>query len=492
MNGRDMTAFARLLAGIAAVLAGSWFVISCTGVPESRDGSRPLAAETRSVPRPEGQPIEGSLPRPLFLAEVVERDEPWDPEERTTFFVFDPSRPRDGFRKVYEGPGVQYCRFLTPLFGGVGIAMGEVDASSGKSSRRIFWFDLLGGKPGETVALEPGRDWTAGREMGFRTEDSIHRLDPLGGVLRSFPTDLSLDSLVGENLVLGVSPLDGAEHAVLLDLVAERLTDLGELPRALQTRGDYDEILPAGPAGRDGVGFVTGAPEDFALWYMPRGSHWRQVLRGIRIHKNFGGRAPWLPVAYLGDGRFAVSKTVKDVAPGDAKEFQLPPSLSTTLLVDGATGRVLEETKPIPYHGNPDLDIPEGWWSREAVEARRANEAASRAAALAGWSRGDGTWRSPGGIVTVSKEKEEESSASADGRWLAVYPRWAEEGPPASVPFRFVDATTGEETSCDPRLEKRAAYVNHGAWQVLASGPRSAGEIEEFSPAPRHPFHDPW
>ncbi len=455
--------------------------------------SRPLTVEKHAFPRPAGRAIEGTVPRSLLLAQVGQQNKIWDPGEKTTYYLFDPLRPAEGFRKVYEGPGGQYCRFLTPLFGGVGVAMGEVDPKSKESTRRLFWFDLLSGTPGETIAPEPWDEWTAGGELRFRSKGSVHRLDPLAGSLRSYRVDFSLGVLIEEGTFLGVSRLEDLHHAVLVDVVKEKMEDLGELPGPLQGIGSFDRIFPVGPAARDGLAFVSGSFDDFALWYEPPGSRWLRVLRGVHIFKNMGGAAPWLPVAYLGDRRFAVAKTVKDEAPADGKdkEDSIPASLCSTMLVEGMTGRIVEETKPKVYSGNPDLDIPDGWWSKEATEARKKSAEETRRPGTFRWDEKEKTWRSASG-KTVRPGEKEDAVLSEDDRWLAVYPRWAEKGPPARIAFRIIDATTGEETKLEISVPTREGSVDHAAWEILTSSSPAPGEIEKFRPAPRDPFSDPW
>jgi hypothetical protein len=450
---------------------------------------RPLAVEERFVPRPGSPPLEGPLPRPLFLAEVIQKN----PGEKTVYFVLDPLRPGDGLRKVYEGPGDQYCRFLTPLLGGVGVVIGEVDPARNESGRRLFWFDLLRGKPGETIAVEPWDEWTAGRELRFRASGRMHRLDPAAGSLRSFAVDLRLAERIGGSTLLGVSPLGGRLHAVLVDVARETLEDLGELPGPLQAADDFDHIFPAGPRARDGLAYVRDG--DFALWYKPPGSRWLRVLRSVHIFKNFGGMPPSLPVAYLGDRRFAVARTVKDEVPGrivGKEPTSAPDSLSVSMLVDGMTGRILEETKPVAYSGNPGLDIPEGWWSEEAREARRRRAAKPAAPRPFLGEIDEKVWSTAGG-KTVEVAAGEEARLSADGRWLAIFDRaWVEDGPPAKIRFRLIDGSTGEERSLEISLPSREGLVHHAAWQVLASGSSRAEDMEGFLPARPDPFLDPW
>ncbi|MBI4582992.1 MAG: hypothetical protein HY717_03065 [Planctomycetes bacterium] len=125
-----------------------------------------LESHQQVIDWPAGRALAGPLPRPLFLAEVGQSNENYQTDDQTLYYVFDPARPEAGLQKVFEAPGAdQYCRFLTPLFGGCGVAMGEVEAGRKKSGgpRRLFWFDLLGGKPGETIAVKPWGNGLRGR-----------------------------------------------------------------------------------------------------------------------------------------------------------------------------------------------------------------------------------------------------------------------------------------------------------------------------------------
>jgi hypothetical protein len=96
-----------------------------------------------------------------------------------------------------------------------------------------------------------------------------------------------------------------------------------------------------------------------------------------------------------------------------------------------------------------------------------------------------------GGKVVRPGEKEE-ASLSQDGRWLVIYSRWAEKGPPARIPCRLIDGTTGEERSFEISLPTREGFIDRAAWQVLASQTPGPDEIEKFRPARRDLFFDPW
>jgi len=457
-----------------------------------------LQIREKRIPRPRGRSIDGPLPRPIFLAEIVQRNELRDKNSRTLYYTYDPARPDEGFQKVFDAPGEsQYCRFLTPLYGGCGVAMGSVEPDMDPVVRRLFWFDLLGGEPGETIAFEPYGEWISGSEVLFRADGRVHRFDALEGTLRSYSIDLDLDRVIGEHTLIALIDVgfsaDGGRRIIRFQMDEEKITDLGPVPPPLRA-GSGGRLLPAGPDGRDGLYYVDDAQrllDGFTLWYKPPDCRWFPVIRKVHVFKTFGGMPPLLPVAYLGNRRFAVARTVRDDVPGRPGEKRaiIPWALCSTLLIDGMTGRTLEETEPVIYDHNPSLEIPDRWWSEEARKLRDRKGEIEKKRPIQ-WDGEQGVYRYAGDRA-LRPEKDEEVLISSDGRYLAVYGKWSrEEGPISKIAFRIIDGASGEERTHEVVRPAKTLLVNAAAWQILCS--THPDEIPEHFPARPHPFHDPW
>jgi len=83
---------------------------------------RRLEATVRSIPRPAGQKLRDPLPRPVLLLQARVREKEFE-EGRWCTYLYDPASPKQGVRKIFEGKEGNYLRVLTPLFGGIGVAI---------------------------------------------------------------------------------------------------------------------------------------------------------------------------------------------------------------------------------------------------------------------------------------------------------------------------------------------------------------------------------
>ena len=176
---------------------------------------------------------------------------------------------------------------------------------------------------------------------------------------------------LGNNSLLA---LEGGQRIVKIDLAKSQAEVLGEPPKGRRPSTGFDDatsVYPAGPGCRDGVYCIR----DFSLFFKPPKEDWHTVIEHVNIIKTFGGFAVHLPVAYVGQGRFAVAKTTKDAVeqPEEKKgDFDGTPGLAATMLIDGRTGRILKQTAPRLYGNNPPLDVPDDWWSADVKPRRGA------------------------------------------------------------------------------------------------------------------------
>ena len=233
-------------------------------------------------------------------------------------------------------------------------------------------------------------------------------------------------------------------------------------------RRGYD-IHPAGIGGADGMYAIRG----FSLWYHPRCGAWFPVIRDVLIVKTFGGAAPWLPVRYVGNGRFAVAKTVKDEVkvpkawPQDESMFGAAEAV--TLLVDGLTGKVLKQSKPFVYNHNPEPQIPHSWWSTAMKPKSEPPDPEPARKSLFRWNEKTRELRFAGDRLLrlgVDDEREE----SGDGRYSLVYDKCphAGAGIKTQAAFRIIDGETGRIHTAEVESDFHEIWTEP-SWQVLVS-----------------------
>jgi len=320
----------------------------------------------------------------------------------------------------------------------------------------------------------------------------LNKLDLLGGTIGSYSIKLAHLSS-GEKFVLDVSRIAGRLHAVRLALEEGSLLDLGSFPEIFERRGDFMRVQSAGPQAREGLFLVDGAFDDFALWYKPPDARWLRVIRGVHILKAAGGETPWLPVAYLGARRFAVAKTAMDGGPpAPPAEGPEAPPVSSTMLIDGMTGRIIEETTPRAYDYMPELDIPDAWWSGEARAGRKRQAEQPVTVAPITWVQESSVYRFKDGR-TVKRVSGEEAALSRDGRRLAIYREWTPSGgPPARIRFRIFDAETEGEKSVEISLEEEEAFVRSASWEVLTGHSPRPEDLGKLNPDGQQLWLDRW
>ena len=140
-----------------------------------------------------------------------------------------------------------------------------------------------------------------------------------------------------------MAKLPGGYRVVVLDSQKLEYQIVGTLPPGYDPLKDQFwrlEISLAGESGCDGLYAVEG----FTLWFFPESGKWGRVIVKVNIRKTFGGAMPWLPVAYLGEERFAVSKTIKDGVPVPAEcpddQSMFGGAEGVTMLIDGRSGEM--------------------------------------------------------------------------------------------------------------------------------------------------------
>lgn len=437
----------------------------------------PVAIVKKRIPRPEGHAIGGPLPRPVFLTQIALNNKRDRADTKKQYYLYDAATPETGFRKVYEGPGgdfEQYCQFVTPLFGGVGLASGRIDPTSRVSRDRLFWFDLFGDGPMETIAEKPWKERMVGNEFRYRASDGYnHCFNFLDGTVRSFPGHLSW---IGENLLVGVEKVDEALHVVMVDALKSIKIDLGRVPPSCDRswrRWPRPAIFPAGPEARDGI-FIEDYNE-YSVWYKAPKCRWLRVVKNISVVDNpWTSRSDiWLPIAYVGDRRFAVGGYVW--SEGDSGKF-------VTMLVEGMTGRVVEESKNRKIDYMSSLEIPERWWSEDLARISKSREDARKGKRPFEWVEKEKSYRyAKDKQLKISEDQK--ASLSQDGRYLMVYqPKAKGYWPRVEHKFTLIDGISGERRHITLPIRAERAEVDRVAWLILCSSSPDPAVMQAFRP----------
>ncbi len=447
---------------------------------------------SRVAELPKGPDIEGALPRPLLLIKLEERGEFSGDRTDSSFWTFDPAKPEKGLNKIFSGPGQdQYLSIMTPLFGGYGLASGRLDPK--KEPERDgpwFWFNPLIGKAGPAVAVDLWTRWMVdGWMVGEQQVDGkdggsfsrIVRYHPLQAVVRTAELDFSYINWVGKSEVLGVARLKEGERVVQLNVETSEYEVISDPPPGYRPDGNRlfgFDVSPAGKNCRDGIYAVDA----FSLWFRPNDGAWQPVIKNVHIVKTFGGVAPWLPVRYLGEGRFAVAKTVKDDVEvpetTPPNEAMFGAAEAVTMLIDGVTGEVFKQSKPFIYNHNPQLEIPEDWWAANLKPKRDEPEVVVES--LFQWDEKSREVGFAGGKVLKLGE-DDEREESGDGRYLVIYPKCPRGGGKSKtkIPFRILDGRSGQVHSAEVTSEFYEVLIEV-SWHVLCAASPDPKTLKDY------------
>lgn len=464
-----------------------------------------LAFLESKVPGPPGtDPVSGPFPRSLLVLKTVERGETIDDPERTSFHVIDPSDPRRRVRMLFQGPGSeQTLGAVSDLFGGWGLSNVELDQRNDPVESEVWkWYHFPSGKIGPEAGKsfwirEKIDGWLWG-EIEVTGGAALIRHHPAKGMRQRSQLVFSNLSWDQRGQVLGVAGKGKRRRVVDIDLRDGTYRDRAQFPsgflsleESLKNDGRQTESEPSIPgiptsgllrfelrrAGEDGLLMITDSLEGFDLWYHPNQGGWKKVVSEVAITKTFGGRFPWLPVAYVGQGRFAVSRTTKDrVAIPDKwpeEEKRYGAARGETFLVNGETGEVIERSPPFVYNHNPPLKIPKDWW-RGGMKPENPfflMEQKKETVSLFRWDD-DRRVLSCGGKGEFSVDEESDYQISGCGRFAAVYRESSErEGEEkATRRLRVIDGSSGESWRFENQSEFSNLFVS-AFWLNLVEPP---------------------
>jgi hypothetical protein len=386
---------------------------------------------------------------------------------------------------------------MTPLFAGWSVVSGQLDPEKEPDDEGSwFWFNLLTGEIGPTMDVDLWHRWMDGGWLvggqsvdmkGGRSISRIARVHPLEAVVKTTELDFTYLNWLGRSEVLGVAKLDIGERVVRLDAESSQYEVIAEPPpkrEGIPNRSFDFSISPAGMGGRDGIYAI----EAFSLWFRPDGGDWHSVIRNVHIVKTFGGMPPSLPVRYVGDGRFAVAKTVKDdveVPEKPRHEPDMGAAEAVTMLIDGVTGKVLKETAPYIYSENPRPSIPDDWWA--AGHKPKPPEPEPERISLFQWDEESRKIRFADDKV-VELGEDDEHLESDDGSTVVIYQQCPRGGgkEPTKVPFRIIDGKTGTIHTAEVASDFFEVWVDV-SWHLLCSrspDPQTLKNFQDAGPGP--------
>lgn len=340
-----------------------------------------VATEVPAAPR--SQKVEGKLPKSLLLVKLEERGENvFDDPSCTSYHVYDPALPENGLVRIFRGPeNDQDLRPLTPLYDGWALSQIHLDRKKDPEGKSKWaWYYYPEGIIGEEVKdqfviIESKDEWLFGEKVlrqGIERRRHLMRYRPRVGKMEQTKLLFSHTQWISSTEVLGVADIEKENRIILFDVHRFEYRDLGPPPPNFESTRSGIRGIPtlrlqfAGEGGVDGIYLSSREEGGFTLHFLPSGGKWVEVISGVEICKTFGGRPPSLPVDYLGGGQFAVSKTTVDTVPApddwpeDEKIFGAAKGV--TMLIEGASGKVLKVSEAFIYSHNPPLKIPKSWW----------------------------------------------------------------------------------------------------------------------------------
>ena len=212
------------------------------------------------------------------------------------------------------------------------------------------------------------------------------------------------------------------------------------------------------------------------------------MIRNVHIVKTFGGVMPHLPVCYLGNGRFAVAKTVKDDVkvpePVPAEDRTFGAAEAVTMLIDGWTGKLIEETKPAVYNHNPYPEIPDTWWAAGMKPETPKPEVARKS--LFQMHENKREIRFAGDMV-VQLDKDDEIRESDDGGYVVIYQKIPRGGKSKTlVKLRILDGKTGQIHTATVESDFYEVLVE-ASWKMLTAASPDARTLKDFQDGRRGP-----
>lgn len=473
-----------------------------------------LQVDKNSVPSPiytKNKPFKGD---DLLLVQLFERQKPLDGQSRTKFYMLNPAEKEVGFIQILEGPGEdQYFNFHTPLFNGWGIAYGKVNEKIEPQWPELFWFNAITGDKGPIIHKGSYGEFIFKEDLIFFSNEGLNRYNIKSGELVHIPIKslgrfqvISPNEVIKNDLIFFsnnglyryhleseelfyipiklityqiISPhklfaeIDEENEGFLieLDILTFNINKITKIPTVVnttKTKFPYRYIHHIGMAGKEGVFIVNG----YSLWFKPNNGEWRNVINNVSIHSKFGASIPYLPVSYLGNGKFAVTKSVEKK---DKDQLNDPEYLSVTMLIDGYTSKIIKETKPIIYEENPRSNIPDHWLTEEQAKRRKEY--------LKNWEINNK--KKSNHTIQLDQghklEKFDKVVNSKSDKFIAIYRNWSSHWAEDAnyLNFKIIEKQTGKSRDFRINTSKKVLCVKSCDWLMMMGSEFNAEILEK-------------
>lgn len=447
----------------------------------------------------------------LLLFQIIEKQEHGNNQSRTKFYVLNPAEKIRDLTQIFEG----FCQehpffFLSPLFNGWGVVK--------DNNNELFWFCAITGEKGPVISKGTYQEFIFKENLIFFTNEGLNRYNLKSGEFLYIPIRKSKRSrffspnkIIKENLIFLlddglyrynlksgqlfhisitfknydlISPYkivaeinDKNQTSMIgLDILTFKVKKLAKIPQILNT-----SVFPhrrIGMAGKDGVFLVHG----LSLWFKPNNKNWRNVAKDVPIFRIYGATRPYLPVAYLGNGKFAIAKSIKKEVTSIKKNDKDPKALSLTMLVDGYTGKIIEESEPILHEYDPPLNIPDHWLTEKQKKLRDKYTNSKRI--FNGSIQHDE-------VKTIELAEKDIIAYSASNKYIAIYRKWSSDwGDNAKyLNFKIIEKQTGKTRNFKINTNKKELYVSGCHWLMMTGSEFDTEKLNKYQSNQFEPWH---
>ncbi len=457
----------------------------------------------REIPYAIHECVDGVFPRSIFFLQVNYEEG----DCRTEYYLFDPTKPENGFREILETKQQQVVttRFLTPLYGGEGVVL----CNFGENDSVVRWFNALEGKYGRII--EQGRSisnlkgWS--HHVAFETDKSLIRFATVNGLLTEYPLSDSWFCSFSDipSSSIGIIQKKELLRLVQVDFRRERVIDLGWPPNIFPvlkcSQGEcvgsdirlWRSIEPCGYDAKDGWFYIDYVYMN--LWYNPSGDNWlcvaseKDLLPNLKEPLREELSSQFVPViivgknsvVYVGNRRFAVG-SISGVKKDTTEGFLRRTIYWSYMLIEAMTGKVLQRTKPV--EGNidtaPESSIPIDWWSDDMRKVKN-KYITQRKNSFHINNNHEGKECFYGDKLVVSVS-EEVCAISPDRRYLIAYKKNTKNGDSkCKIKFRLFDGPSGKETAAEIVTEGGAVDITTAQWVILCSQESTVDSLRRFN-----------
>lgn len=461
--------------GVAFVLVCS----SCAGGQRAGGEGVPkrLRIETRTTSVLRGHPLSPGASRSLLVVWGGESMNKEAMPETGVCHVLDLSAAEPTFRKTFSLRGDATYSFHSGLLEGWGVA---TEVTQDPFHRRILWLNPLSGMLGDTIVDDEyvQNSQQSGSEVLLKggVSQCMYKINMEKGAVTKYLLPLWRSVYCTGGTCIGLADIEGRPQVTQIDFdaceaVVWGMPPLGQLEAERVRTGSAS---PAGEGCEDGAYFVTpplliGVGRlgcQSSVWWMPRGGDWTLVARDVPYSYYFSASVNRgeLWAVYMGEGRFAVAKCVHpehDFQKAKPTNEAVEPTTAITMLIDGKTGRVLEETPPYAHGYITECHIPRGWLSEKLRRQMGMKEDESGEGFL---PDGEGGFLRYGKGQTIPMPQGTSAAVSPDGRRFATWRRGETVEAPNKPSVVVEDSISNTVKSFTVTSEKRFFCIETVQW----------------------------